>query len=502
MNVIVDMNKLCRFCFNEVNQDMQDLTEGDQIRCKILLTLNVKIEPLHKPLPTKICKSCSEKVDDIYNFHQKLIESEQLLLQYVQEGKTELEKLYLKIESKIKVKKEKDLTSTDSTANVNNGIEDKVKLETEVNSAESADITYIDVDDVSHDGAVNIDSDSSLHIIHVKEEKYNAETMHPDVVPVNITQFKCLTCFEMFNSQNVLLNHYNTEHHKKVKDQNTEDHFTLILSQDGYSLLFKCSVCSKEYSNKKSVSRHYLLAHVNERPFVCKLCGRTYKTVSEIIRHGRAHNGTRYFCTQQCGYSTVYLGALKEHEKRHNKENSKYKCEKCGKGFQVKTWYEQHQNIHKGLKPFVCDICGVSFHMNRYLTAHRSSVHPQSSSLKRYVCVHCSLPCDSRKALTSHLKEHGIISSILCDLCGKVLSNREQLKLHKKMHFGEKPFSCSICNKPFTKKFNLQLHERTHTGEKTHTCTQCGKFYSQRSTLRRHKCRGITVQSNSSVRNA
>lgn len=42
-----------------------------------------------------------------------------------------------------------------------------------------------------------------------------------------------------------------------------------------------------------------------------------------------------------------------------------YICVDCGKGFNVKTWYDQHQNIHKGIKNFVCNICGASFHMDR-----------------------------------------------------------------------------------------------------------------------------------------
>ncbi|XP_026317274.1 zinc finger protein 16-like [Hyposmocoma kahamanoa] len=320
-----------------------------------------------------------------------------------------------------------------------------------------------------------------------KSEKKNP------ILLINKQDFKCLTCSALFTSQNDLIKHYHKEHSSKQDKDGKMKEATKsysILERNGVQS-YKCTTCGRVYDNLRAVKRHFE-AHVKDRPFICKQCGRTYRTVSEIIRHGRAHNGLKLNCSYQCGYSTVYLGALKEHEKRHRTE-FKYKCGKCDKGFQVRTWYEEHQNIHNGVKPFACNICGLAFHMNRYLTAHRTTVHPQSSELKRYVCMHCSLPCDSRKALTDHLKDHGIIKRFLCDICGKTLCSKEQLKFHNRVHIGEKPYSCSICNKSFTKKCNLKLHELTHTDERTHECLKCGKMYKQRSTLLKHNqkyCRG------------
>ncbi|KAM3959883.1 uncharacterized protein ACR2FA_006021 [Aphomia sociella] len=344
-----------------------------------------------------------------------------------------------------------------------------------------------DIDNIN-----NCSSEDEITLSLIKKAKEENCTAKIEIIDKgNLNEnFKCLMCFELFESQVTLLKHYNKVHTKKEDNKRSDLDYS-ILSSDGTSV-YKCKKCSKEYSNKKSINRH-IVGHKENRPFICKICGKTYKTASEIIRHGRVHSGYKLYCPQQCGYSTVYLGALREHERRHNRSEYKYKCEKCDKGFEVKTWYEQHQNVHSGLKPFVCNLCGVAFHMDRYLTAHRSAVHPQSSKLKRYVCVHCALPCDSMKTLTEHLKVHGIKSSYLCDVCGKTLTNAEQLKFHKRMHLGEKPYSCSTCNKSFAKKFNLQLHQRTHTGERAFVCARCNKRYTQRSTLRRHIARYIML---------
>ncbi|CAG9796066.1 unnamed protein product [Diatraea saccharalis] len=451
------MSNICRFCFFECNHEMQELTEGNKICLRIQSCIGLKIEPLKEPLPTKICKTCSEKVDELYDFHRRITESENILLHYLYESKIDLDELYFKLKNS----KLKDETNVQYDVNENTKcLMDEVKLE---------DKSEINDDSISNDEPLNFEI-SPLNDITLDEKKYTAEINEN---PELITQFKCLTCFKTFEYQNLLLSHYNMEHNKKNKGRNIKDNFKIISSSNG-TLMFGCTECNKEYENKKSVIRH-LRAHVNERPFICKLCGRTYKTASEIVRHSRAHNGTRLFCSQQCGYSTVYLGALKEHEKRHNKTEFKYKCEKCDKGFQVKTWYEQHQNVHTGSKPFVCDICGATFHMDR---ESNIVIHTLASDLV----------CSEEPSITDvmDIKEHGINSYILCDLCGKTLVNNEQLKLHKRMHLGDKPFTCSTCNKSFTKKFNLQLHERSHTGLKSYTCIQCGKHYSQQSTLRRH----------------
>ncbi|XP_045539761.1 zinc finger protein 567-like [Papilio machaon] len=333
---------------------------------------------------------------------------------------------------------------------------------------------------------------------------------------------KCLTCFKLFLTQTDLVKHYSKDH-KNNKNKDAKDNIYEIVTDDN-NFKYKCRKCDKLFQSKVKINKH-ILCHTQERPFVCKLCGRTYKVASDIVRHGRVHDGLKVPCKFRCGYSTVYKGALKQHEKRHKKEYT-YTCDKCNKGFEVLTWYEQHQNIHTGDKPFVCNVCGVAFHMDRnrigrlsgfggsrrgdtlegelsclcvlfsmlecnvhffrYLQVHIRSVHPQSYVEERFLCVHCSKPCSSKKALTLHLKEHGITSKFLCDMCGKVFSEARLLRIHKRMHLGIRPYSCSICKKTFAKRSNLTVHVQTHSGERSHACESCGKRYTQRGTLLRH----------------
>ncbi|XP_059051457.1 zinc finger protein 501-like [Achroia grisella] len=429
-------------------------------------------------LPMQLCQMCLNKLEDIYIFRKMVSENQNLLINYLKTGTDELNKFYLKLKNGIDVKDSGNMNYNE------NKLLNVSKLTSNTNDIPNNNIKHEIID--NFDSSINYSSEDEISLSSLKkakEENYNAKM---EINKSNLNEnFKCLMCMELVDSRGSLLWHYNKVHASKEGSTISDVDYS-ILSSNGINV-YKCNKCNKKYSNNKSINRH-VVGHTESRPFICKICGRTYKTASDIVRHGRVHNGYKFYCAHQCGYSTVYIGALKDHQRRHRLEH-KYKCEKCGKGFQVRTWYEQHQNIHNGLKPYVCHLCGVAFHMDRYLTAHRTAVHPQSSKLKRYMCVHCYLPCDSMKALTEHLKEHGIKSSFLCDVCGKTLTNAEQLKFHKRTHLGEKPYKCSTCNKSFAKKFNLQLHQRTHTGERAYACARCDKRFTQRSTLLRHNAR-------------
>ncbi|XP_073958734.1 uncharacterized protein isoform X1 [Choristoneura fumiferana] len=455
------MTGICRLCLSYSTQNMISLSECE---ASITIVLSIQISPIEL-LPNQVCTMCSDKLKGLKEFQTQVHRNEQILKNHLNQGSECLNIFYKTIKNSIKEETRKSIT-TDVT---DNKLVEKNELDMKQLKVE---------EDLNLEQGIDYDSEDELPLVDIKKEN-NDDSSKPGIeMVINDFKFKCLTCFDKLQNQVDLVNHYNNVHKTKVKNKHS---YTLVKDDD--KVLYKCVACGVTYDCRKKITRHSQI--YNEERFHCKICGRTYKTVSEIIRHGRAHDGPKVACSFGCGFASVYSGALKTHEDRHRQEY-KYKCETCNKSFQVKTWYEQHQNIHKGLKPFVCQICGLAFHMDRYLTSHRSSVHPNASPLNRYVCVHCSKPCGTMKALTLHLKEHGITSSLLCDLCGKSVSTTEQLKKHRLTHSGIKPFACKSCDKTFSKKFNLKLHQITHTGERAHACESCGKQYTQRSALIRH----------------
>ncbi|KAJ0171166.1 hypothetical protein K1T71_013365 [Dendrolimus kikuchii] len=502
------MNNICRLCLTVSTEISLKLCEETEILNKVWSCLSIKVS-IKEEFPNKLCKSCVQKIEETFNYYEVVKENQYKLENLLNLGKNVLQDFYTSLNTN-DVKLEKCNEDNNATLKLEDHFSSDdetalsiLKRDNEEIISRTSNIPLLKEQSLNcknevFEGSFNLteSNDTMEKIKNAKDNrgkrKYNKNILNMESVPnLNtdflITKSECLTCFHKFENQADLLHHYIKEHLNKElneTDQNKSEKEYVIKCNENGRNFYVCIICDKMYEKKKDILRH-LHGHKDKRPFVCKICGSTYKNVYEIIRHGRVHYGEKLHCSYQCGFSTVYTGALRDHEKRHSK-TSKYICKDCGKGFQVKTWFEQHQNVHSGEKPYTCDICGVAFHMHRYLTSHLSKVHPQSSDVKRYVCVHCSLPCDSRNSLKKHMEVHGIKTDFLCDLCGKVYPNVEQLKYHKNVHLGVKPFACSTCNKQFSRKFHLKIHEQTHTGERKHACLKCSKNFTQRSTLLRH----------------
>lgn len=72
--------------------------------------------------------------------------------------------------------------------------------------------------------------------------------------------------------------------------------------------------------------------------------------------------------------------------------------------------------------------------------------------------------------MSDHLKIHKGIKSYLCDLCGRTFVLRTYLGAHKRSHHlhdgPKKSFVCNICGYAASSQSVLLIHERIHTGEK------------------------------------
>lgn len=101
------------------------------------------------------------------------------------------------------------------------------------------------------------------------------------------------------NSNNTIINKMGASNNKKGKDFRLKDE--IVNPENIEKLKFE----------------NILYNHTDEKPWVCKNCGRNYKWKNSLKCHLRNECGVapKYHCTKMCGYKTHIFSNLKRHLK-------------------------------------------------------------------------------------------------------------------------------------------------------------------------------------------
>jgi KRAB domain-containing zinc finger protein len=124
----------------------------------------------------------------------------------------------------------------------------------------------------------------------------------------------------------------NKEDHEEIKHRKKEKQFF-------------CDKCGNRYMFRESLRKH-LLRHVNPTN-----SGKTGRVARE-----------KTVCFD-CGL-LVDPSIMKRHIQVHHSDYRPFKCEEpgCKTTFFDVTKFNDHKNIHLGIRPYVCEFCGETFH--------------------------------------------------------------------------------------------------------------------------------------------
>ena len=269
-----------------------------------------------------------------------------------------------------------------------------------------------------------------------------------------------------------------------------------------------------------------------ETRYVCKICNKQLKTLSNLRCHEETHNERKQHLCEICGKQYTLRRGLREHMATHLVE--RYTCNICHQTFSSQSTLNAHlrvhTNDHQNLPPrnvFTYrlsldakgsyEIVNDDTRQNNDPTSVESDAtrpNPDGiSSLENNERVNEDTPhtaiskyndtVPSAKDTKSCdiIKEEDMVLSdpieafimeqakdTRIDLLSneRVTMNDSETKPDTKTKESGRVYPCSVCNKQFRIPYHLRRHMVTHTGQKPFPCHLCGKRYSQNSSLKDH----------------
>ena len=225
----------------------------------------------------------------------------------------------------------------------------------------------------------------------------------------------CPTCFETFETTNILSHHMQYEHiHGNLTCRST------TCNRDGNRL---------EFETKAEFDAHKKEKHIILESYTCEQCG------EEFTGAGRR---TKF----------------KRHVQLHTMTEKKYHCSECDKKFFWENEFNEHWRLKHGEMRFMCTQCDFRTRTKTRLIKHMI-VHSEERSFQ---CSVCPLMFKTESYLRKHMHVHSDVRAFKCEFCVKTFKMRKTLTEHRKIHTQQFSAFCKICDKGFVQKYNLKLH--------------------------------------------
>ncbi|XP_072745990.1 uncharacterized protein [Anoplolepis gracilipes] len=259
----------------------------------------------------------------------------------------------------------------------------------------------------------------------------------------------------------------------------------------------RCGHCKEVYHNKRDLLNHIMESHEGRLLFQCFTCDKMYEKWSSLDIHEATHRIDKPYLCDLCGKSFKHSNNLRGHKRIHLDESIKkrHMCEVCGNAFRSRFHLREHMNQHDGNRAYSCEQCGKAFYKRIQLRQHKLS-----HGSNKHVCSICGATFNRRGNMNMHMKRHDVIEAYTCSVCAYKCKSMSELKIHRKKHTEEEIvdsikkkcndkeiWRCNVCNKVFSKRTLLINHERIHEDDKSYECDECGKKLASKSSLLYHK---------------
>lgn len=310
-------------------------------------------------------------------------------------------------------------------------------------------------------------------------------------------------------------------------EQNEEVLVPLPTDEYTTSRPYPCDFCSRRFRKKANLMNH-MVAHKNVKPHICNLCGNRYIRKMELMNHLKVHaqvldSNIEYMghddddgADEQDGDDESLLTVM--HTSGPSKQRRRVAQATAKK---VVRTVETGKRLPKQKKNFN-ENANTSSNFYKDTESILPEQVPTSDTNRPFVCQVCGVSFSREKALNAHVSYlHGVDNALECDTCNEVFWSAESLQEHQKIHEvddgssgseyepdGDKTASdddfdskygiyyCNICGVSFHRPELLKRHAKTHKNDydtnqmesagENHCCNVCGSTFAEALDLLAH----------------
>jgi len=198
-----------------------------------------------------------------------------------------------------------------------------------------------------------------------------------------------------------------------------------------------CHICNLMFHRRTKLKCHIRTEHPNVEAKICEpknypcsepFCESILKNI-ECLRHHMqtVHQAdrTRYIC-DECPYSCLFSGSLKDHKLKHSGSKGHISCEQCGYTTNKLKSLKGHMESKHNSAEYTCTKCDKKLRTKRILKFHDRKVHQGI----RYNCESCTYKASTQRNLKIHMLRVHANFRISCEFCDYKDVEESRMNLH------------------------------------------------------------------------
>ncbi|XP_064111114.1 uncharacterized protein LOC135218610 isoform X1 [Macrobrachium nipponense] len=227
---------------------------------------------------------------------------------------------------------------------------------------------------------------TDCNIVFSTQRKYNLHYshVHLGVAPWQ-GHHKCDDCGKVFTQKVTLKVHRMFKHGaprrfrctKCVYEGPTKEYLKRHMKVHSNERHYVCSACGKGLKTLDSYRNHMVL-HTNEGRFFCTLCKKAFNHKGAYTDHMHCHEESRnYAC--YCGASFKVYKHVARHIRAVHLNDKRFICDICGTqhmtGFNLKNHLKKHGDVPYLPYSYECSTCEAKFRGHQGLATHLRVIH-------------------------------------------------------------------------------------------------------------------------------